>query len=100
MLRWMQYFIAGNWDSANSGFTAILFRTSCTQDLRCVTVHTFLLNRFLTVLVSPLGFPSRWGQCPSRLFTLDLLPLWGHSPYAEAAHVFVPPAIRERCQPM
>ena len=31
----------------------------CAQDLRCVTVHTFLFNRFPNMLVSPLDFSAR-----------------------------------------
>ena len=31
----------------------------CAQDLRCITLHTFEFNRFTTMLLSPLGFPSR-----------------------------------------
>lgn len=36
---------------------------SCTQDLRCITLHTFVFNRFPDMLVSPLGFPSRLVRC-------------------------------------
>jgi hypothetical protein len=86
MLRWVRLFTTGDWNSTRLGLTSLPFGTSCTQDLRCLTLHTFRFNRFTTMLVSPLSFDARWGGCPRWSHALNHLPLWGYSMAAEAAH--------------
>ena len=49
----------GNEDSISLDLTSIPFGTSCAQDLRYLALHTFVLNRFPCMLLSPLSFLSR-----------------------------------------
>ena len=49
----------GNEDSISLDLTSIPCGTSCAQDLRCLALHTFVLNRVPCMLLSPLSFLSR-----------------------------------------
>src|SRR5437588_5412184 len=60
MLRRVPNFTVGNWGSTNAGFT---LRTGLAE---LISLHPFGPFRFADMLLSPLGFPSRWAGCPRR----------------------------------
>ena len=80
MLRWARAFTTGYLGSTNSGLTI------CAGLAGTTTLHTFALTCFASMLLSPLSFLARLAGCPRRSFALNLLPLRGYLPGADAAH--------------
>ena len=63
----------------------------CAQDSRVqLRSHSSRFPALPTMLLSPLGFPARWGGCPRRLSALNPLLLWSYPMCAETAHYDVP----------
>src|SRR6266567_6426420 len=79
MLRWATDSTVGNWGSTSLGFT---MRTGLAER----SVHTFRCFRFMTMLLSSLGFPAKSGLV-LEVILLSTSPSFGwYLSNAHAAH--------------